>query len=80
MLVRPHSGKWDPPLAGGCTTLAAFVFPPTLRELKDAFTGTSIAAIDLSGTAAERATIGRADSVSMVRRGSHRWECRRFAA
>jgi hypothetical protein len=42
---------------GGCTSLAAFQFPPTLRKLDDAFRGTLITIIDLSGTTVESVEI-----------------------
>jgi hypothetical protein len=42
---------------GGCTSLAAFPFPPMFRKLEDAFCGTSIASMDLSGTSAESVSI-----------------------
>jgi hypothetical protein len=42
---------------GRCSSLAAFPFPPTLRKLNDAFRGTLITIIDLSGTAVECASI-----------------------
>jgi hypothetical protein len=42
----------------GCRSLAAFVFPPTIRRLEYlAFGGTSITTLDLSGTVAEKAWI-----------------------
>jgi hypothetical protein len=37
----------------GCRSLAAFGFPPTVRSLGEAFEGTSITTLDLSGTVAE---------------------------
>jgi hypothetical protein len=50
---------------GECRCLAAFVFPPTLREIwwsglgdSGAFCGTSMTSIDLSGTMARRAVVG----------------------
>jgi hypothetical protein len=43
---------------GRCTSLATFSFSPTLRKLGDAFCGTSIATMDLSGTSAESVSIG----------------------
>jgi hypothetical protein len=42
---------------GRCRSLAAFPFPPTLRKLEAPFLGTSIAMMDLSGTAAESVEI-----------------------
>jgi hypothetical protein len=43
---------------GMCKTLGVFRFPPTIRKVENAFQGTSIPTIDLSGTVAERAAIG----------------------
>jgi hypothetical protein len=44
---------------GECRSLAAFAFPPTLREVGwSAFSGTSITSIDLSGTKAEKVVVG----------------------
>jgi hypothetical protein len=40
-----------------CRSLAAFVFPPTVRSLECAFGGTSITTLDLSGTVVENAWI-----------------------
>jgi hypothetical protein len=49
-----------------CRSLAAFVFPPTLREIaarvfgedSETFSGTSITSMDLSGTKAEKVVVG----------------------
>jgi hypothetical protein len=41
----------------GCRSLAAFDFPPTVRSLDDAFRGTSITTLDLSGTVAEKVSV-----------------------
>jgi hypothetical protein len=42
----------------GCRSLAAFVFPPTVRSLEyAAFRGTSITTLDLSGTVLEKALV-----------------------
>jgi hypothetical protein len=38
----------------GCRFLAAFLFPPTVRSLAYAFSGTSITILDLTGTVAEK--------------------------
>jgi hypothetical protein len=46
-----------PNACGRCRSLEAFLFPPTLREVSDAFWGTMIGSIDLSGTAAESVEI-----------------------
>jgi hypothetical protein len=51
---------------GECRSLAAFVFPPTLREIAwrrfgrgcEAFSGTSITCMDLSGTMSEKVVFG----------------------
>jgi hypothetical protein len=42
----------------GCRSLAAFGFPPTVRELSNAFIGTSLTVLDLRETAAESAAVG----------------------
>jgi hypothetical protein len=48
-----------------CRSLAAFVFPPTVRSLQSgAFRGTSITTLDLSGTVAEHVCVY--DMVSLV--------------
>jgi hypothetical protein len=51
----------------GCRSLAAFVFPPTIRSLRYAFDGTSITTLDLSGTVAEKVSIeGMTSLVDLV--------------
>jgi hypothetical protein len=51
----------------GCRSLVALVFPPTIRSLGDAFDGTSITTVDLSGTVAEKAWInGMVSLVQLV--------------
>jgi hypothetical protein len=51
----------------GCRSLTAFVFPPTVRSLGDAFKGTSITTLDLSGTVADKVCVcGMASLVDLV--------------
>jgi hypothetical protein len=59
-LEKIESGACDE-----CRSLAAFVFPPTFREVAarrfyetEAFSGTSITSMDLSGTMAENVVVG----------------------
>jgi hypothetical protein len=48
----------------GCRSLTAFEFPPAVHILENAFGGTSITTLDLSGTAAEEVSVYR--MVSLV--------------